>query len=172
MNVTTIKYILLSIIMVLLQVIVFNKIHLFNVAIPLVFIYVIVRLPLSLSTVWALTVSFLLGLAVDIFSNTPGMNALSCTILAFVRKPVLSLYVPHSNDYLADIPSSNSFGLSLFIRYTLTLTLIYCISLFIIESFTLFDITYLILRIVCSTLLTFILILCIDNLSQRREKRL
>ena len=31
--------------------------------------------------IWA----FLLGLAVDIFGNTPGMNAAAATVLAFMR---------------------------------------------------------------------------------------
>ena len=173
MNAGVVRYFFMALLMILLQVVVFNKIHLFGIAIPLVFIYVIIKLPLSVSTVWTLTVSFLLGLTIDIFSNTPGMNALACTILAFVRRPILSLYLPHGGDYVADIPSINGFGLGLFIRYSLSLILVYCILLFIIESFTLFDITYLILRIVGSTLLTFVLVLCIDSLNRnRREKRL
>lgn len=173
MNAGFIRFFFLSLLMVLLQVVIFNHIHLFGIAIPLVFIYVIMKLPLSLSTVWVLTVSFLLGLAVDIFSNTPGMNALACTILAFVRRPVLSLYLQHGSDYVADEPSMRSFGMGLFVRYALSLTLIYCLLLFVIESFFMFDALYLVLRVVCSTLLTFILILCFDSLSPgRREKRL
>ena len=35
--------------------------------------------------------SFLLGLTVDIFSNTPGMNAAAATLLAFMREPILRL---------------------------------------------------------------------------------
>ncbi len=173
MSMGIIRFFALSVVMVLLQVIVFNQIHLFGIAIPIVFIYVIVKFPLSLSTVWMLTCSFLLGLTVDIFSNTPGMNALACTILAFVRRPVLSLYLPHGDEYVAGEPSMRSFGTWLFVRYALTLVLIYCVLLFVIESFTLFDITYLLMRIVGSTLLTFLLILCIDSLSPgHREKRL
>lgn len=167
MSANIIRYLFLSVLMVLLQVVVFNHIHLFGIAIPLVFIYVIIKLPLSLSTVWSLTIAFLLGLSVDIFSNTPGMNALACTVLAFVRRPVLSLYLPHGDDYVADEPSMRSFGVGLFVRYALSLVLLYSILLFVIESFALFDITYMVLRIIGSTLLTFVLILCIDSLSPR-----
>lgn len=167
MSANIIRYLFLSVLMVLLQVVVFNHIHLFGIAIPLVFIYVIIKLPLSLSTVWTLTAAFLLGLIVDLFSNTLGMNALACTVLAFVRRPVLSLYLPHGDDYVADEPSMRSFGAGLFVRYALTLVLLYAILLFVIESFALFDITYMVLRILGSTLLTFVLILCIDSLSPR-----
>ena len=67
MSKTVLKFILLGIILVLAQVIVFNHICLFNVAVPLVFIYLILRLPITLSLNWLLTISFFLGLIVDIF---------------------------------------------------------------------------------------------------------
>lgn len=173
MNTTVLRFFFLSLLMVLLQVVVFNHIHLFGIAVPLVFIYVIIKMPLSVSTTVLLTVSFFLGLAVDIFSNTPGMNALACTILAFLRRPVIALYLPHGDDYVADEPSIRGFGTWLFVRYALTLVLIYCILLFLIEAFSLFDPLYLILHVIGSTLLTFVLILCFDSFSLgRREKRL
>lgn len=172
MNINVLREIGLALLLLLLQAILFNRIHLFGVAVPLVFIYVIFRLPVDLSTVWVLTVSFILGLVVDIFSNTPGMNALACTLLAFIRKPVLLLYLPHGNDYASEKPSLREFGMWLYVRYALTLTFLYCASLFVIESFSFFDLPYMLLRIAGSTLLTFILILCIDSLNQQREKRL
>lgn len=172
MNINVLREICIALLFVLLQAVVFNQIYLFGVAVPLVFIYVILRMPLSLSTAWLLTVSFFLGLVVDIFGNTPGMNTLACTILAFVRRPILSLYLPHGSDYVAEIPSIRGFGMWLYVRYSLTLTFVYCLLLFAIESLSLFDLPYMLVRIVCSTLLTFILILCVDSLNQGREKRL
>lgn len=172
MNINMLREVGIALLFILLQAVVFNRIQLFGVAIPIVFIYVIFRLPITLSTSWVLTVSFVLGLVIDIFSDTPGMNALACTIVAFMRRPILSLYIPHGSDYVAEVPSIRGFGMWLYVRYALTLTFLYCTLLFVIESLSLFDLPYLLLRIVCSTLLTFVLILCIDSLSQGREKRL
>ena len=172
MNITLLREVGIALFFVLLQAVVFNQINLFGIAVPLVFIYIIFRMPLSLSTAWLLTASFFLGLTVDIFSNTPGMNALACTILAFMRRFVLSLYLPHGSDYVAETPSIRGFGMWLYVRYSLTLTFLYCVLLFAIESLSLFDFPYMLMRIVGSTLLTFLLILCIDSLSQGREKRL
>ncbi|MBR6757101.1 MAG: rod shape-determining protein MreD [Bacteroidaceae bacterium] len=172
MNVTILRDLGVALLFILLQVLVFNQIHLFGVAVPLVFIYIIFKLPVSLSTVWVLTLSFLLGLVVDIFSNTPGMNALACTVLAFMRRPVLSLYQPHGYDYATEVPSIRNFGMWLYVRYSLTLTFLYCTLIFLIESMSLFDLPFLLMRILGSTLLTFILIVCIDSLSQGNEKRL
>ncbi len=172
MNINVMKEIGRALLFILLQALLFNQIHLFGVAIPLVFIYIILRLPTTLSTAWVLTIAFALGLSVDIFSDTPGMNALACTIMAFMRRPVLSLYLSHGSDHVSETPSIRALGLGVYARYVFTMSFLYSILLFVIESFTLFDFMYMLLRIVCSAVLTFVLILCIDSLSQSREKRL
>lgn len=139
MSKTTLQFILLGIILVLAQVIVFNHICLFNVAVPLVFIYLIVRLPITLSVNRLLTIAFVLGLTVDIFSDTYGMNTLSCTVLAMMRKPILRLYVPREEDLTRPEPSMYTLGTATYLKYLLTMTLLYCTLIFIIEALHLFQ---------------------------------
>ncbi len=173
MSKTTLQFMLLGFILVLAQVIVFNHICLFNVAVPMVFIYLIIRLPITLSLNWTLTIGFFLGLIVDIFSDTYGMNALSCTVLAMLRRPVLRLYVPREEDLTRPEPSMLSLGTAAFMKYLLTMTLIYCTLIFIIEAFTFFNPLQLVLRIVFSTILSLIVMLGIDSImTPRSEKRL
>ena len=173
MSKTTLQFILLSLVLVLAQVLVFNHICLFNLAVPMVFIYVIVRLPITLNTNRVLTVGFFLGLVVDIFSDTLGMNALACTILAMVRRPVIRLYVPREEDLTRPEPSLQSLGTPVYLKYLLTMSLIYCSLIFLIESFTFFPPLQLALRIVSSTILSMLLMLGIDSLmTPRSEKRL
>ncbi len=173
MSKTTIQFIILSIVLVLAQVVVFNHIYLFNVAVPMVFIYVIIRLPITLAINWVLTVSFFLGLTVDIFSDTYGMNALSCTVLAMLRRPVLRLYVPREEDLTRPEPSMQSLGTAVYLKYLLTMTLLYCMLIFTIEAFTFFNPLQLLLRIIFSTLLSMALMVGVDSLmTPRSEKRL
>ncbi len=170
---TVIQFILLFIVLVLAQVLIFNHLFLFNTALPLAFIYFIMRLPISLSAISVMSVSFLLGLTIDIFSDTPGMNALACTILAVTRMPVLHLYAPREEDVNNLEPSIKSLGIATYTKYALSISLIYCTIFFLIESFSFFNPMRLVLRILGSTILTFIFIMCIDCLTtQRREKRL
>ena len=137
------KYLLLFLILVVAQVIVFNHLCLFNVAVPLVFIYFIIKLPVNLPVNWALTFSFLIGLTVDIFSNTQGMNALACTILAAVRIPVLRLYFPREDDMTNPEPSLRTLGPGVYLGYPEPM------------------------RILASTLLTFIILLAFDSLTAK-----
>ena len=167
-----IHFVILFFLLVLAQAIC-SKICLFNVAVPIIFIYFIIRLPLSLGVNWLMTLSFFIGLVIDIFNNSLGMNALSCVILAISKRPVFRLYFPREDDITDTIPSIDSLGLSVYFRFMSSLTLIYCALLFGIQAFSLMNIGLTLLRIAASSLLSIILILGIDSLSaSHREKRL
>ena len=79
----------LFVLLAIVQVLVCNNISILNFATPFVFIYVIVRLPLTLHRNWVMIIGFLAGLIIDIFGDTAGMNALACTILGAVRETVV-----------------------------------------------------------------------------------
>ncbi|MBD5245382.1 MAG: rod shape-determining protein MreD [Barnesiella sp.] len=173
MTKTVLSFLVMFIILVLAQAVVFNHLTLWGVAIPLVFIYWILSLPVNTDSILMLSLAFLMGLTVDVFSDTPGQNALACTLLAAVRKPVLRLYLPREEDLTDPEPSAKSLGAAVYMKYVVTLTAIYCTIFFLIESFTFFNLWRLGLQIVCSTVLTFILILALDSITHiTREKRL
>lgn len=161
------KYLMLFVVLAVAQVLVFNHLCLFNVAVPLVFIYFIIKLPVNLPVNWAMTFSFLLGLTVDIFSNTQGMNALACTILAAIRLPLLRLYFPREEDLTNPEPSLRTLGPSVYMKYLITAVAVYCALFFIIEAFTFYNWTLMLLRIAASTLLTFIIILAFDSITAK-----
>ena len=167
------KFACIFLVLVLCQVVVFNHICLFNVAVPMVFIYLLVRLPITLSVNWMLTIGFFLGLTVDIFSDTYGMNTLACTVEAMMRKPILRLYVPREEDLTRPEPSMYSLGTATYLKYLLTMTLLYCSLIFLIEAFTFFNPVRLLLRIVFSTILSMALMVGIDSfMTPQSEKRL
>ena len=103
----------LFVIMVLAQAIC-SKICLFNIAVPIIFIYFMVRLPINIGVNWMMTIGFFLGLTIDIFNNTQGMNALSCVILNTLRRPESRLYMPREDDIADIIPSIDTLGLGVF----------------------------------------------------------
>lgn len=169
---TVSQFIVLFVILLLVQVIC-SKIILFNVAMPVIFIYLILRLPIGMQVNWVMTIGFVFGLVIDVFNNTQGMNALSCTLLAALRRPGFNLYVPRDDDMGYLLPSIASLGISVYAKYMSTLVLFYCCALFMIQAFTLHDLPLTLLRIVASSVLSVVLLLAIDSLfSTRREKRL
>ncbi|MCM1071633.1 MAG: hypothetical protein NC210_07110 [[Clostridium] fimetarium] len=163
------KYILWFAALVAAQVMLFNNLCLFNVAIPLVFIYFIIKLPVTLGVNWVMTLSFLLGLTIDIFSNTQGMNALACTILGALRMPVLHLYFPRDDELSNPSPSSRTLGPAVFMKYLATCVVLYCALFFLIESFTFFNFGLTLMRIAASSALTFVIILAVDTIPGSRR---
>lgn len=161
------KYALLFLLLIPAQSIVFNHLVLFDVAVPLVFVYLIVFLPVTIGTNLSTSLGFLAGLMVDIFCDTPGLNAFSCTLLAFARKPLFHLYVSYDDDLAGRSPSARTMGAAAFMKYMVTMVLLYCILVFTIEAFQFFNFRLLILRILASTLYTFVLLYAIDAFSFR-----
>ena len=76
---------------------------------------------------------------IDIFNNTPGMNALACTIIAAVRRPVFNAFISRENDMNIPIPSVDSMGVGDYFKYMATLVTIYCTLIFLIQAFALFS---------------------------------
>lgn len=160
---------ILFIVLVAAQAVLFNNICLFNVAVPFVYIYFIISLPLTLSTNWILTLSFLLGLSVDIFADTQGMNALACTITGMSKHGILHLYFSREDELTIPEPSIRALGIEVYAKYLFTMTLLFCVSIFLIEACSFFDPVRLLLRIGASTLLTFFLLLGLDSVMSQRS---
>lgn len=150
------------------QAIVFNHLVLFNVAVPLVFLYLLLIMPVTLNTNIATLLGFLTGFTLDIFCDTPGVNALCCTTLAFARKPVFHLYMSTDDDLAGRSPSSRTMGTPAYMKFMLTMVLIYAVLMFTIEAFQLFNVGLLFLRIVASTVYTFVLLYALDSVASPR----
>lgn len=157
LRISFIRYVLLFVLLVLLQVIVLNSISFFSFAIPLIYIYFVLKLPASMSQNMTLILGFILGFSVDIFCNTPGINAAATTLVAFLRKPIMSVFFV-AEDYADDEPSISSVGMAPFMKYAFTLVLIHMIALVSLEAFSYVNIKLMVLRVVCSTAIATLII--------------
>ena len=173
MSKTIINNILIFVVLVIAQALIFNNLVLFNTAVALVFIYFIIELPITVSINTLLTFSFLMGLSVDVFQDTTGLNALCCTILAFIKRPIFQLFVPRDEDFSNKQLSINTLGHSTYSKYMFFMVLIYCVLYFVIEAINYTDVQRTFLRILSSTAYTYIVIYALDSLTlTTREKRL
>lgn len=157
------------VVLVLIQVLVLNNIHFLRVATPFLYLYFILKMPVGTSRMYVLFFSFLIGLMVDIFSNTPGMHAFACTLVGFIRRSLIQLLM--GKDLPDGIePSYKTFGVGGFFRYVLLFVVIHHVALFLIESLALFDPLFLTVRIVASVLTTTLLICTIEAFNIESQK--
>ncbi|MBC8602380.1 rod shape-determining protein MreD [Parabacteroides acidifaciens] len=157
------------VVLVLIQVLVLNNIHFLRVATPFLYLYFILKMPVGTSRTNVVFFSFLIGLVIDIFSNTPGMHAAACTFAGFIREPLIRLFM--GKDLPEGIyPSYKTFGYGGFFRYTLLFVVIHHVTLFLIESLTFFDPLFLALRIGASVVTTILLICTIEAFNIESQK--
>ncbi len=159
---TLIHYIVSFFVFILLQVVVFNHIALFGYAVPLLYIYYILKLPTKMNTNLVVLIGFIMGFILDIFCNTLGVHALATTTAAFARAPMLAMFLPRTDDDAPAIPSLPSLGFTHFMRYAISWILFFAVVLFLVEAFNLFQPISLLYKIVGSTLLTLLLVLGIE----------
>lgn len=169
MSKTVLQFSVMFVVMVLLQAVIFNRLVLFSVALAFLFIYFIIKLPMNLSSSKVIFFSFLIGFCVDIFSDTPGMNALACTCLGGCRHTVLRLYVPREDDVIHRVPGISSLGWAVFSKYVLTMSLLYCIMITLIDSFAFRHPLLMAERAVGSTILTSVIIMVTDFIFSRSQ---
>lgn len=150
--------------LVLLQVLFLNRISLFGYVTPLFYIWMIIRFDSSMKRSAILLWAFFLGLLIDMFSGTPGLNAASATLLAMFQPGILKLFVPLDR-HDALLPCSSSMGGRQFAGYLLLMTVLHHTVYFILRSIPLGDWTVLALKVVFSTLLTFVLMLVTEHVS-------
>ncbi len=151
---------------VFLQTIVFGRIHLYGVATPLLYVYFMLQFPRNYPK-WAnLLWGFFLGLAVDIFANTPGLAAASLTLLAAVQPYYLELFVPREAAENLQ-PSMAVLGVTRYIYYALPLVLLFVLIFYSLEFFNFIDWQHWLACVGSSTLLTMAIILTLEVVKSR-----
>ncbi len=150
----------------LVQVLILNHVHLLGVGTPLLYVYFVITFRRN-SPKWLVLVScFLLGLLIDIFSNTPGLAACVMTLVALAQTYLIELVVPR--DSADDLEASTkALGFSKFVTLSTLLTLLYCLVFFALEAFNFFDVLLWLARSAVSSVLTIVLILAIESVRSR-----
>lgn len=147
----------------LLQVLILNNVHIVGIATPFLYVYLILAFNSGTSRNELMLWGFFLGLCVDVFSNTPGMNAAATTLLAFLRPVLLRLFMPR--DLLDSIePSFRTMGASPFLKFVVVSVFLHHLMLLSIEHFSLVSLPMLLLRVGACTLLTFTCIMAVEGI--------
>ena len=149
--------------LVLLQVLILNSVHIAGYATPFLYIYFILKFSSGTSRNELMLWAFFFGLTIDVFSDTPGMNAAATVLLAFLRPTFLRLFVPRDTlDTL--VPAIRTMGISPFLKYLVASVLVHHGMLLTLEFFSFVHIGALLLRIVTSTLLTVACIMAVEGI--------
>jgi len=130
------RHILLFIGILALQLFVVDNIRFGHFIHPCVYVLYVMLLPFDSSQVKLMLNGFILGMAVDIFNGTPGLNAAAKVLICYLRPYIISLITRKSELEGKNYPSINDMGLQWYVLYALLLLIVHNLTLFLLEAFS------------------------------------
>ncbi len=156
--------------LLLLQVFILNTIEpgmgIYLMAYPLL----IAILPFSYKVVTVLSISFLMGFMVDLFSNTFGLHASAAVTMGMARPLLYKYFAPRDGYDILRQPNVLDMGLRWHILTFGSLLFIHHIWFFLLESFRFDNIASALIKTLLSGSLSLIICLIIQYLFFKKEK--
>ena len=160
-----VKYSILFILLVLVQVLLLNNVKIFGIG-AFLYVYFILVFPTSVSNKLFMPICFLLGLSVDMFLNTYGVHAAACTATAFFRPFIIKRTVQFEGIDSLDELTFKSLKRN-YVVYSLILILLHHFLLFTLQAFSLNLIWLVLLETIFSTIFTFVLLMVVQMVKSK-----
>jgi rod shape-determining protein MreD len=152
------KYSLIFVIAVLLQVLVLNRILIFRMISPYFYLIFLLLLPYDTPRALLISLGFILGLSIDAFTNTLGVHTAVCVLIGFIRPGILNKISTRETRESVSAPRISTMSVNWFIGYTAIFVTIHHLLLFMLEAFTFQGILFTLARAVLSGILSVALI--------------
>ena len=162
------EYTLLFVVLVLLQVLLFNNLGISLYVNPLVYVSFVILLPADIRGAWLLLLALLMGVVVDMFSGTPGINTIATLLVAFCRPGLLLLLVGSDDVKELGVPDANHMGTGRFLKYASLLVVLHAAVFFMLEALSWRYFGFTLLRIVLSSLATILFVYFCQKLFRAR----
>jgi len=147
----------------LLQVLVLKRINLSFSEFNYIFIYIcplfIILLPIKVNRILQLTLALVLGLAVDMFYDSPGLHTAALVLTAYLKKIVLKFLEPVEGYTVESSLGMVKYGFNWFLIYSSMLLFVHLFVYFMLEAFAFQFILGVLLRTVFSFIISQVLIL-------------
>lgn len=156
--------------LVLFQIFILNNIVFLGYVNPYLYILFILLLPFD-TPKWLLLISaFILGLVIDIFMHTMGMNIAATLLVAWVRPGLIRALSAGKEIEPGMKPGVRDFGFGWFFWYALVLTFLHHLSLFYLEIFKFTHFFQTLIKVLISTAFTVIIIILSQYLFYWKKK--
>jgi rod shape-determining protein MreD len=171
MNNMFLKNFVRFVLLVSLQIFLLNKVNFFGYLNPYIYILFIMLLPFETPGWLLLLFGFVTGLIIDMFANTPGLNAAATVLMAFMRPAVINL-VGNRPDYdQSGEPSMRDMGFQWFLPYAIMMVLIHHCALNLIDVFSFREFGQTFLRVIISSSFTLIFIFLAQYMLSVQKER-
>ena len=146
------------IVVMLLQVLLFNQLQLFGVCHPYVYVMCLLMMPLTLSQNADMIIGAAVGLVMDMFCNSLGVHTAACILLMFIRPYLVGVLV-NDKDRLNEQLTSRTLGIEAMIKYVVIMVLIHHFMVFMLAAWNWTHFWFVLAETAVSSLLTIAIIL-------------
>lgn len=153
-----------------LQIFIINGVNILGYFNPMIYVWFILMLPTNTPKWLVLILSFLMGLIVDIFAGNIGFHVTVLTFIGFIRPLFINIFFSGKDTQTNLRPSISEMGLSTFLPYLAILVFIHHFFYFTLEIFSLSEFFRTLLRIVCSSISTILIIIFCDFIFFKQKK--
>ena len=171
MNNTWVKYGIYFILIVLIQGLVVNNIQINEYINPMIYPVMIMMLPFELNILLTMAVAFVLGLSVDAFSDTFGLNASAALLIGYLRPTVLNIIKPRDGYDIVLLPSIHDMGRLWFLTYASVLLFIHHLWFFMIEFLRFDQILHILLKTLASMAVSLVLLILFQYIFYAPSKK-
>ncbi len=159
--------ILRAVLLLFVQIVVLNNIQLFGMVSPFLYTLIIITLPIKMPRNYVMLLGCLIGCVMDVFTNSYGFHFAATVLVAYARPFLMKLFATRENMEKL-YPSYTNFG-NVFYYYAFAMVFLHHFCLFAIEAFSFYYIGLVLLKTLCSSVFTLILIWGIETLKIRRK---
>lgn len=156
------------VILVLIQVLILNNINFLGFINPYLYVLFILLLPLNLTHYKVIFFSFLMGLTIDLFEDSGGINAAASVLIGFLRPSFLrfsfGISYEHQTVKFHQTPFAQRF------TYISLLVVLHHLVLFSLEIFNLSYIILILKKTLFSSIFTILLILIVSGIFQQNKR--
>ena len=168
MNNSTLNSVLQFFALILIQALVLNHINFLGYINPYLYILFILIFPIRNNRTLIIFLSFLLGLGVDLFSDSGGVHAAASVFIAYIRPVVLKF--SFGMIYEHQTIKFNNTELSNRLIYFSILIVIHHLILFSLEVFNISEIILILKKTLFSSIFTILLCFLISILFSRKQR--
>ena len=154
------------IIVMVLQVLLFNQLQLWGLCHPYIYILCLLMMPITLPHSVDMLIGAAVGLVMDVFCNSLGIHTAACILLMFIR-PYLLGGILNDKDRLNEQISLQATGMEAFLKYIVTLVLIHHLTVFMLAAWSLTHIGFVLAETLVSSLITILIIFGYNALRDR-----
>ena len=135
---------------------------------PFIYPIFIFLLPIKISNIRLLLLSFVMGLTVDIFSNTGGIHAAASVFIAYLRPSLLNNLMPGGKLEDQAQPDMEKLGLVSFLIYVGSLLLIHHYLVNLLDVYSFRDFWYTFTKSLLSAIFAIVIVLMYVQVFKRK----